>query len=414
VSAASPGAVSGPLGEELLRRLGLATAQARELLDLADASAPADLGQLRALIAALRAQLMPEEAQPAAVEEQEAALERLRQRFEARFEALERVQTAVSELREVTSPREMLVRAPATLCAGSAFERAIVSLVGGGRMIAEAVYFSGSGVSGGTGAGASGGTGAGASGGTGAGASGGTGAGAARAAASVLAKLQANPVRLEHTLIETELLRRRRATIVLDAHVHPRVDRPTAELMGWRSYAAAPLVVGSQVVGVIHADRGPDRPLDVLDRDVLWEFATGLAQAYESTALRRTLRDERDQMREVLEWLRVRSSELTDAPVTLSAGGHAPVAPPAPLPSSAPGAGGRDDRVVFEGLLTRRELDVLRLIAEGATNRQVADALVISSGTVKFHAGSILRKLHAANRAEAVTRYLRLMGMRVP
>src|SRR6202012_1464623 len=106
------------------------------------------------------------------------------------------------------------------------------------------------------------------------------------------------------------------------------------------------------------------------------------------------------------------------ASVTLSAGGHAPVAPPAPLPSSPPPGGrpgsGRDDRVVFEGLLTRRELDVLRLMAEGATNRQIADALVISSGTVKFHAGSILRKLHAANRAEAVTRYLRLMGMRVP
>ena len=155
--------------------------------------------------------------------------------------------------------------------------------------------------------------------------------------------------------------------------------------------------------------------VDVLDRDVLWEFTTGLAQVYESTTLRRTLRDERDQMREFLEWLRARSSELTDAPVTLSAGGHAPVSPPAPLPESAgAGAGGRDDRVVFEGLLTRRELDVLRLMAEGATNRQVADALVISSGTVKFHAGSILRKLHAANRAEAVTRYLRLMGMRVP
>jgi DNA-binding NarL/FixJ family response regulator len=120
-------------------------------------------------------------------------------------------------------------------------------------------------------------------------------------------------------------------------------------------------------------------------------------------------------MREFLEWLRVRSSELTDAPVTLSAGGHAPVAAPAPLPSVATGdTGARDDRVVFEGLLTRRELDVLRLMAEGATNRQVADALVISSGTVKFHTGRILRKLHAANRAEAVTRYLRLMGMRVP
>jgi LuxR family transcriptional regulator, regulator of acetate metabolism len=186
-----------------------------------------------------------------------------------------------------------------------------------------------------------------------------------------------------------------------------------AQLMGWRSYAAAPLVVGSQVAGVIHADRGPGQSLDVLDRDLLWEFATGLAHAYESTMLRRTLRDERDQMREFLEWLRARSSELTDAPVTLAAGGHTRAAPPAPLPE-ADVAGARDDRAVFEGLLTRRELDVLRLMAEGATNRRIADALVISSGTVKFHTGSILRKLHTANRAEAVTRYLRLMGMPVP
>jgi LuxR family transcriptional regulator, regulator of acetate metabolism len=382
-AAPAPSVLAGPPGEQLQRRLEAAAVQARELLGLPEDAAAADLPHLRALIGALREQLDPELSGVAAIEEQEAALERLRQRFEARFDALERVQTAVGELREITSPRQMLVRAPAALCAGSSFERAIVSLVRGGRMIAEAVHFAG--------------------------------AGQARAAASVLAQLQANPMRLEHTLIETELLRRRRATIVLDAHVHPRVDRATAELMGWRSYAAAPLVVGSVVAGVIHADRGPGQPLDVLDRDVLWEFATGLAQAYESTALRRTLRDERDQMREFLEWLRVRSSELTDAPVTLSAGGHAPVAPPAPLPESSPAnAAARDDRVVFEGLLTRRELDVLRLMAEGATNRQVADALVISSGTVKFHAGSILRKLHAANRAEAVSRYLRLMGMRVP
>ncbi len=313
------------------------------------------------------------------ITEQAAALERLRYRYDARFEALERVQAAVVELREVSSPREMLARAPAALCAGSAFERAVLSLVSGGRMVAEAVHF----------------------------------AGLQAAAAATLAQLRANPLRLEHPLIETELLRRRRATIVVDADVHPRVDRQTAQLMGWRSYAAAPLVVGSQVAGVIHADRGPGQSLDVLDRDVLWEFATGLAQAYESSTLRRTLRDERDQMREFLEWLRARSSELTDAAVTLAAGRQARVHPPAPLPETT-AVGTRDDRMVFEGLLTRRELDVLRLMADGATNRQVADTLVISSGTVKFHVNSILRKLRAANRAEAVTRYLRLMGMRVP
>ena len=335
----------------------------------------------RALIAGLRSRLSEDELGDGAISEQEAAMERLRHRFEARFTALERITAAIGELREVTSPREMLLRAPAALCAGSAFERAILSLVKGGRMVAEAVFVPGQ----------------------------------DRAAAELLAQLQANPLRLEHTLIETELLRRRRATIVVDADVHPRVDRDTARLMGWRSYAAAPLVVGSQVAGVIHADRGPGQPLDVLDRDVLWEFTTGLAQAYESTTLRRTLRGEREQMRQFLDWLGARSSELTDAPVTLSAGGHAPLPPPPPLPSPShsPGAA-RDDRVVFEGLLTRRELDVLRLLAEGATNRAVADALVISSGTVKFHVNSILRKLHAANRAEAVTRYLRLMGMRVP
>jgi DNA-binding CsgD family transcriptional regulator len=369
--------------EQLERRLELAAAEARRLLDLPDDGAPTGVSALRALIAGLQERL-GHAAQSGATEEQEAALERLSQRFEGRFSALERVQAAVGELREVTSPRELLARAPGALCAGSAFERSFVSLVKAGRMVAESVWFTG----------------------------------ADRAAAATLSELQANPLRLEHTLIETELLRRRRATIVLDAEVHPRVDRRTAELMGWRSYAAAPLVVGSQVAGVIHADRGAGHTLDVLDRDVLWEFATGLAQAFESATLRRTLRDERDQMREFLEWLRVRSSELTDAPVTLAAGGHAPMAASAPLPPPAMGIGGvgaaRDDRVVFEGLLTRRELDVLRLMAEGATNRQVADALVISSGTVKFHAGSILRKLHAANRAEAVTRYLRLMGMRVP
>ncbi len=373
---------SGPLGDELLRRLERATAEARELvgLELPAGRDASDLRALRELIAAVRGQLPESELGAEIVNEQEAALERLRQRFEARFDALERVTAAIAEVREVTSPREMLLRAPAALCAGSAFERAILSLVKGGRMVAEAVFMSGR----------------------------------DRVAATTLAQLQANPLRLEHTLIETELLRRRRATIVVDADVHPRVDRETARLMEWRSYAAAPLVVGSQVVGVIHADRGPGQPLDVLDRDVLWEFATGLAQAYESTSLRRTLRGERDQMRQFLDWLGARSSELTDAPVTLSAGGHAPPPPPPPLPESSPAGRGRDDRVVFEGLLTRRELDVLRLLADGATNRAVADALVISSGTVKFHVNSILRKLHAANRAEAVTRYLRLMGMRVP
>jgi two-component system, NarL family, response regulator LiaR len=53
--------------------------------------------------------------------------------------------------------------------------------------------------------------------------------------------------------------------------------------------------------------------------------------------------------------------------------------------------------------LTDRENDVLRLMVQGKTNKEIGTALVISERTVKFHISSILAKLTAANRTEAVT-----------
>ena len=382
MSAARAEVFPGPIEQQLQRRLEVALSEAGRAVGITVApEAGAQLQSLRTLIDAVGERLAATGSQDAAMlrEEHDAALDRLQHRFEARFEALGRVHTAVGELRRLTSPAEMLSLGPAALCNGSTLRRAVLSLVSGGRMTAHSAHFDGD----------------------------------PEGAAAALQSLRAHPPLLEHPLIETELLRRRRATIVVDAHLHPRVDRNLVQTMGWRSYAAAPLAVGSHVIGVIHADRGTDHALDVLDRDVLWEFASGLAQAYESAGLRRTLRRERDQMRQFLEWLDARSGELTDAPVTLTGGDRVPLPPPEPLDQPIPAAG-RDDRVVFEGLLTRRELDVLRLLAEGKTNKAIADALVIANGTVKFHVNSILRKLRAANRAEAVSRYLRLLGMRAP
>jgi LuxR family transcriptional regulator, regulator of acetate metabolism len=377
VSSLVPGtgrsATGGLLGAELERRLAHAIGAAEDLLGVGRGPVRADrlhgLAELLAVSEGSEHLML--------ISEHEEALRRLRERFETRFEALERVRGATSELRTVTSPRAMLSRAPAALCGASNFRRVILSLVDRGRMLPEAAHFEG----------------------------------AAAAADAIVAALRSDPVRLEHPLIETELLRRRRATIVVDARVQPRVDRRLAELMGWSSYAAAPLVVGPHVLGVLHADRGRDTPLDVLDRDVLWEFSTALAQAYESASLVRTLRSEREQTRSFLDWLSARSGELTDAPIRLATVQRPPRAPLAPLELPLEG---RDDRTVFEGLLTRRELDVLRLLADGKTNKAIAEALVISDGTVKFHVNSLLRKLRVANRAEAVSRYLRLLGMRAP
>ncbi|MBR0693563.1 response regulator transcription factor [Bradyrhizobium lablabi] len=52
--------------------------------------------------------------------------------------------------------------------------------------------------------------------------------------------------------------------------------------------------------------------------------------------------------------------------------------------------------------LTPRELDVLALLAEGASNKMIARELGISVHTVKFHVGSLLDKLDATGRTDAV------------
>jgi len=52
--------------------------------------------------------------------------------------------------------------------------------------------------------------------------------------------------------------------------------------------------------------------------------------------------------------------------------------------------------------LTEREMDVLKLVVQGQSNRQIADTLVISITTVKAHISNILSKLQVSSRAEAI------------
>src|ERR1700683_3934081 len=139
-----------------------------------------------------------------------------------------------------------------------------------------------------------------------------------------------------------------------------------------------------------------------VDRNVLWTFAQGFSLAYERLVLAERLRAQRERLHAALG--AAQSLMATRCPALDLA--------------SVPGEDGRlrteeehiDEHAVASGRpdeeLTDREGEVLRLLAVGATNAQIADQLVVSESTVKTHVRHILRKLRAVNRAQAISRYL--------
>jgi DNA-binding NarL/FixJ family response regulator len=60
--------------------------------------------------------------------------------------------------------------------------------------------------------------------------------------------------------------------------------------------------------------------------------------------------------------------------------------------------------------LSERERDVLRLLADGLSNKEIAGRLILAEGTIKNHVSAVLEKLHAANRTQAA-RFAREQGL---
>jgi LuxR family transcriptional regulator, regulator of acetate metabolism len=213
-----------------------------------------------------------------------------------------------------------------------------------------------------------------------------------------LGRLCSQPFLLGPWLREAEVLRRGRAMLVDDAAADRRA---ICALPGAPSYVLAPLICRQRAVGLVHADRGrTGSPVTQLDRDLVWAFAEGLGFAIERTVIAERLRAQSERV--------VALVRSTEASVTEL--GRAEIELPAPRPQASP----REGPVPTDGnlrvVLTRRELEVLTMLADGETNVGIAERLVVSEGTVKTHVKHILRKLGVQNRSQAVSRYFRALG----
>lgn len=206
-------------------------------------------------------------------------------------------------------------------------------------------------------------------------------------------------IRLEHLLVESEVIRRRESALVSPDDDGRGVSADFARERGLTSYVVAPLLPGDDVIGLLHADHvGPD--VTELDLQVLTAFARSFDSIFERAVLLQRLESQRDRVRSTVRSVETMLDELATAEIAFastSLGSVRPLVRPAPSSSVSE----------FESLLTKREIEVLALMAAGGTNARIADKLVITPDTVKSHVGRILRKLRVDNRAEAVSKYLR-------
>ncbi|HUE28530.1 MAG TPA: LuxR C-terminal-related transcriptional regulator [Solirubrobacteraceae bacterium] len=299
-----------------------------------------------------------------------ARLMRLRS-IERRVNGLTSVQRALAELRTVGSVELLLRRCTQVVCERCGFDRAVMYRVEGDSVFPTSAFD--------------------------------------RKDRDWVAKVKhyaekIKPPVLDEMLLETDMLRRRAPAIVHDAQRDPRTFKPWLELSDIRSYVAAPIAPEGRVIGFLHADvHYQRREVDIVDRDVLWAFAEGCGYALERTLLRDQVRQQRERIRELLRTADELVNDIGESELRIErADTEAAARTSNPLP-----AGG--SRV--HSLLTAREIEVMELLVHGATNKQIAERFVVTEGTVKAHVTHVYRKLKAANRAEAVHRYMRMLAL---
>lgn len=265
-----------------------------------------------------------------------------------RLDALAEVHDGLSRLRGLGSLARLVECAAEQACASCGVDRALLFGVEGGMLAIESVHVDGDG----------------------------------REAEALRRTLRGRPVPLD-------VVHRRTALLIAE----PPADDPLGRT---RPFVAAPVVSEGHVVGVLEADRAGR--LTRLHRDALAAFAHGLGYAVERAVLLERLHAQRDHVRQLTRTAQQVVDDLCDSQVRLARvdEGSAMV--------------GSLARPGVDGLLSAREVDVIDAMTSGATNAEIAARLYITEDTVKTHVKQIFRKLGAANRVQAVYRYVQLSG----
>jgi DNA-binding CsgD family transcriptional regulator len=173
-------------------------------------------------------------------------------------------------------------------------------------------------------------------------------------------------------LLEVEVVRFRRSILVLDCDSNPRVHPHITPVSRSTTYVAAPIVARNHVAAFVHMDRNVDSGAnDEFDRQLLGLFCEGIGVMLDHLLLAQDHADAAsiDDQHPVADWIEV---------------------------------------------LTDREREVLRLMAQGLTNPQIANRLFISAETTKTHVKKLMRKLGVHTRAEAGAMYHQLRAPRPP
>ena len=289
-----------------------------------------------------------------------------------RLEHLDRIRQALARLRELKTSAALIEAAPRALCECGDFDRALISRIQGSTWLPQRLHVV---------------------------------RGGGPVDAQLARWLDGRSIPLTTTLLETEQIRRKMPALVRDPRHDPRTFQPLIEAARTRAYVSAPLMPTGRVIGLLHADTATSgRELTTADRDHIFMFAEGFGIIFERAVLLEQLQSQGARVKETFALTGRLLDELCASEVNLARREIEPAA--AAETATRVLSTARGTRIT--AVLTQRERDVFALMAEGATNSQIAGSLVIAEGTVKSHVKHILRKMRVSNRAEAVSRYLRV------